>query len=75
MLNLAKNIAVAAILADLGALRASDIIERRLAILTKLGEDKRNTVAWQDACYESAAFGRAISARTYHLRSTITVCA
>jgi hypothetical protein len=32
--------------------RAIEVSDRRCAYLRSLGEDTRNTVAWQDACYE-----------------------
>lgn len=66
-----KNIAIAAILTDLNALQASEIIVRRLAYLRSVGEDEHNTVAWRDAVAELAEFERAVSMRTWHLRTRI----
>lgn len=40
---------------------AENIVNRRLALLESLGEDKRNTVAWREALAESAELNRRIA--------------
>ena len=70
-LLLLTNIAIAGTLAAMNALQASEIISRRIAYLASKGEDKRNTIAWRDACAESAVFGRSVSFRTYGLRRAV----
>lgn len=69
--TLASNIASAAVLTTLNARRGIDIIERRFALLRSLGEDIRNTPGWCDAVAELGEFSRAVSCRTWHLRTTI----
>jgi hypothetical protein len=68
-MKLGNNIAVAAILTNLNAARANDIITRRIALLRSLGEDVRNTVSWRDAVAEQGQFQRAVSMQTWHLRT------
>lgn len=69
-MTLANNIAVAAILTGLNAARSLAIIEARLALLRSLGEDTRGTVSWRDAVAELGEFRRAVSMRTWYLRTT-----
>lgn len=66
---LANNLATAAILTTVNAGHGLDVIERRIACLRGLGEDQRNTASWRDAVAELAEFGRAVSCRTWHLRT------
>lgn len=40
---------------------AENIVNRRLALLESLGEDKRNTIAWREALAESAELNRRIA--------------
>lgn len=70
---LLANVAIAGTLAAMNALHSEDVISRRMAYLVSRGEDKRNTVAWRDACDERGTFNRSVSFRTYGLRRTAAV--
>lgn len=49
---------------------AIDISDRRITILTKLGEDKRNTPSWRDATAERAQIERAIAFANFKAKHT-----
>lgn len=40
---------------------ARSIVSRRLALLSSLGENARNTISWREACAESAELERRIA--------------
>lgn len=70
-MQLGDNLKVAATLTACNAASRLAIIQRRLDLMTNLGENKRSTVCWRDAIAEMAELNREFTMTTWPLRSKV----